>query len=671
VKSLSGKAKITQVACGSEHTLALAESERLYGWGGCGYGQLGLGPLSTEEVSKPSEIPFIRERGPGEGGYKAIAAGKWHSCAFAAGDRPVTVPDAGGSWSPLASCGEDTETLCYQWGWVHPMDDEKSKELWPVMVRGLLHLRLARLASGGFHNAVLTLDGELYLWGVNNEGQLGVGAPSCGSETPIRVSIVSPTTQLEKGPLRKACIVQVSLGDSHTACIDDQGGLYTWGNNEFGQCAHPILELGKIIPAPRYVSQPAASAMHIVSVGCGRCHTELIASGFRDGVLPGLSNLPPTIAEEHANALVPTPEGYRNCLENSQLLEEEEEDQDSSSAPHRVTYKRQQAHIEHAGPTAAAHFLPSPQDKLNNAQQPSTGRSRAFGGGGTGAAVPRQQQSLFIDGSRPLTSRSTKSNGLHPLDFPEIPAALASFTPREAISGLSRSAASPGRHAPIPPAQARQEVSRGGWKHRGSQSARGPGVKAQTAGVLRAAVTARAHSTQAGGASQLEKRELREGSQEKLRRVYRSRPTHSENEQGTQKEKTVERFRLRCREKVGVFVDQKKSIESKALSPTYHPKPISQSPSQSRELSSRGRGALGITKASTKGPAEHSLDELSSSLLGLATDAYDKKRSHRPETTRAERRFAADLREDRGLWLDQVIGPQINAASFRTPCLSP
>jgi alpha-tubulin suppressor-like RCC1 family protein len=57
VKGLEGK-KITQVACGQQHALALDEQGFVYVWGYNGYCRLGLG--TTQDMLLPKVHPHVR-----------------------------------------------------------------------------------------------------------------------------------------------------------------------------------------------------------------------------------------------------------------------------------------------------------------------------------------------------------------------------------------------------------------------------------------------------------------------------------------------------------------------------------------------------------------------------------------------------------------------------------
>ena len=76
-----------------------------------------------------------------------------------------------------------------------------------------------RLSLGGSHSAVVTKNGELYMWGSNSYGQLGNGTTT-NCQIPVKV--------LDN-------VVSVSLGKYHSAAIKTDGKLYMWGWNQFGQ----------------------------------------------------------------------------------------------------------------------------------------------------------------------------------------------------------------------------------------------------------------------------------------------------------------------------------------------------------------------------------------------------------------------------------------------------
>lgn len=74
------------------------------------------------------------------------------------------------------------------------------------------------ICAGGVHNLVLTKSGDIYSFGCNDEGALGRDTSEEGSESrPARIEL----------PGKALCI---SAGDSHSACILEDGRVFAWGS---------------------------------------------------------------------------------------------------------------------------------------------------------------------------------------------------------------------------------------------------------------------------------------------------------------------------------------------------------------------------------------------------------------------------------------------------------
>jgi alpha-tubulin suppressor-like RCC1 family protein len=136
----------------------------------------------------------------------------------------------------------------------------------PIQLRSLElgGLRVATLACGGEHSAILTEPGALYTFGLGKRGQLGTGSTdSC--QLPVKVS------WSQRLPNRA---VQVSCGASHTGLVLVDGSLLTCGSSEQGVLGHgaggenmpDCLEL-------RQVAGLSATKTPVASVSCGGVHT--------------------------------------------------------------------------------------------------------------------------------------------------------------------------------------------------------------------------------------------------------------------------------------------------------------------------------------------------------------------------------------------------------------
>lgn len=96
-----------------------------------------------------------------------------------------------------------------------------------------------QLAAGGGHSALLTDSGELFLWGWNDDGQLG------RAESSIPHDALCPVIPKLGIPVQK-----VALGFCHTLVIEKQSrGLYAFGSNCRGQV--DANDNAKTITTPR------------------------------------------------------------------------------------------------------------------------------------------------------------------------------------------------------------------------------------------------------------------------------------------------------------------------------------------------------------------------------------------------------------------------------------
>ena len=122
-----------------------------------------------------------------------------------------------------------------------------------------------QVAAGGSHTAAVTKDGDLYMWGYNNYGQLGVYT-NVDKNTPVLVN--NSTTALPAKSVK-----YVALGGSHSAAITKDGSLYIWGWNSYGQ-------LGDGTTTDRYT--PIKIMDNVASVSLGNSHSAAIT---KDGSL--------------------------------------------------------------------------------------------------------------------------------------------------------------------------------------------------------------------------------------------------------------------------------------------------------------------------------------------------------------------------------------------------
>ncbi|CAH8311086.1 unnamed protein product [Eruca vesicaria subsp. sativa] len=251
--------RITSVATGGRHTLALSDIGQVWGWGYGGEGQLGLGSR-IKMVSAPHLIPFLESPGSGKersfvlhqgtattsrvpGQYiKAISCGGRHSAA-------ITVADAGGlitfGWGLYGQCGHGNT----------------NDQLRPMAVSEVQNVQMESVAAGLWHTICISSDGKVFAFGGNQFGQLGTGTDH--AETIPRL--------LDGQNMESKHAIAVSCGARHSVVLADDGQLLCWGWNKYGQ-----LGLGDTIDR-NIPTQVQLDGCRLRKVACGWWHTLLLA----------------------------------------------------------------------------------------------------------------------------------------------------------------------------------------------------------------------------------------------------------------------------------------------------------------------------------------------------------------------------------------------------------
>ncbi|NXL57745.1 HERC4 ligase, partial [Chordeiles acutipennis] len=133
---------------------------------------------------------------------------------------------------------------------------EYKKQNSPQMIKSLLGIPFAQIAAGGAHSFVLTLSGAIFGWGRNKFGQLGLNDDNDRYVPTLLKS------------LRTQKVVHICCGEDHTAALTKEGGVFTFGAGGYGQLGHNSTshEIN-----PRKVFELMGSV--VTQITCGRQHT--------------------------------------------------------------------------------------------------------------------------------------------------------------------------------------------------------------------------------------------------------------------------------------------------------------------------------------------------------------------------------------------------------------
>lgn len=77
---------------------------------------------------------------------------------------------------------------------------------------------------GGHSSFYINDKGQLFGWGLNNHGQLGIGH---------KENVCNPTRVYWNEPEE---VTQVAGGEHHTIALTKSGRVYNWGRNDEGEC---------------------------------------------------------------------------------------------------------------------------------------------------------------------------------------------------------------------------------------------------------------------------------------------------------------------------------------------------------------------------------------------------------------------------------------------------
>lgn len=191
-----GLPAISQISAGADHALAVDQHGGLWVWGANDRGQLGTGGYlddwKPQRLSLPTDVV-------------AVAGGGAHTLA---------VMDDG---TVLAWGANDR-------GQLGVGDTEDRNAPVPVELRPF---GMPTAAAAGYeYSLILGSSGEVWAWGANGLGQLGLSRSKAAGEQQV----LGPTLIPGISPIRS-----LAAGFGHVIALDTSGNLWGWGSNRFQQ----------------------------------------------------------------------------------------------------------------------------------------------------------------------------------------------------------------------------------------------------------------------------------------------------------------------------------------------------------------------------------------------------------------------------------------------------
>eukprot|EP00741_Cyanophora_paradoxa_P008550 tig00001339_g8275.t1 len=270
-----------QVTCGSHLALLLTEEGEVWAWGLNRSGRLGVGDgEERHEAVRVSGLPPVAAVAAGDAHCAALDRACLHvglrlaggAGAWGAGDeaRPRRVEALAGARVASVSCGRQATAAVtvagelFVWGCNRRgklgLGDEESRGVPCRVDPAALGGRVRCVALGGAHGAAVTEEGRLFAWGANDEGQLGAGAAAAASRA-------APAEVRRSAPGRFAA-ASCSAGEAHghTLALDCSGALHAFGATYKGQLG---VEAGGAarVASPRPVEGLAARPVRAAAAG--------------------------------------------------------------------------------------------------------------------------------------------------------------------------------------------------------------------------------------------------------------------------------------------------------------------------------------------------------------------------------------------------------------------
>lgn len=202
-----------------------------------------------------------------------------------------------------------------------------------AQIRTFASFEIKQVCAGGNYSAVLSVDGSIWTWGSNAQGQLGIGSYNdsavprlvvlaeaiqhiaCGSDFMFAITVRTPVVAYSWGNNNKKQLADptesnlsrntpsiafgippdsisqtvspnICTGGSHGAFVSETSNtVYTWGSNEYGQLG--VNKTNLEVPSSSVPLQVLGSTGSL-GVWCGFAHTLLYKPS---GIVPGTYNI--------------------------------------------------------------------------------------------------------------------------------------------------------------------------------------------------------------------------------------------------------------------------------------------------------------------------------------------------------------------------------------------
>ena len=236
-------ARLAGINAGGSHSVSVSSDGQVYAWGDNTHGQIGDGTHTGRTLptgtAAPADVLFTQ-----------ATAGRNHTAALDTAGRIWTWGDNSDGQLGRGTVGGDDSTP----GLAATGDT-----------------RFTQINAGDDHTIALDTTGHVWTWGNDTYGQLGRGTAGSATGTPA----IRP---MPEGTPPGLVYTQIQAGGNHSLAIANNGTLYAWGDDTYGQLGDNKTGTATATPSPVRTPTGAPPSFTWLYLAAGKDHTLAIAT---------------------------------------------------------------------------------------------------------------------------------------------------------------------------------------------------------------------------------------------------------------------------------------------------------------------------------------------------------------------------------------------------------
>lgn len=248
--------RIEKISAGDHTAMAIDEDGTLWVWGSNSNGKLGNGLDSgspSTATSRNNDRTYPGKIEPSRFNNKKI----------------ITVATNSNINGGIGDSGHnlaiDEDGNVWAWGQNNSGQlgvGDTNKKLVPTLVNGFGGKRITAISASTHHSMAIDADGSVWAWGLNDAGQLG-------DNTTQQKNV---PTKINPAAFNNIKIKSIAAGDAHSSALDQNGNLWTWGSNANVQLGDGTTENRRIPTIVQYflslnIQTITASGSHTMAIG--------------------------------------------------------------------------------------------------------------------------------------------------------------------------------------------------------------------------------------------------------------------------------------------------------------------------------------------------------------------------------------------------------------------